>query len=333
VSSGGSKSERSANTRATTKRGKFKIDNVLVPLDFSRASLKAIDYALGLVSRFGAKLNFAHVLDYDYPPPALAMLGVVIPAPGIGRDAKCRLKDIAKKYAIDLPAENLNVVTGRAYHEICQLARRLEIDLIVISTRGLTGLKHLFLGSTAERVVQHAPCPVLVVRERERDFLRGDAKSNRYLQLKKILVPLDFSACSIAGLEFAIRFASRWDAQLVLLNAVPIRALVPYGEYGGRELPDIIGYAQDAAKQEMKELISRMRTRGIKVEAAVELGDAAEEICDYAREHDVDLIITSTHGSTGLKHVVIGSTAEHVVRYAHCPVLVVPSHPRRGNPA
>jgi nucleotide-binding universal stress UspA family protein len=232
-----------------------------------------------------------------------------------------------------LPAENLNVVTGRAYHEICQLARRLEVDLIVTCTRGHTGLKHLFLGSTAERVVQRAPCPVLVVREHERDFLRGDAISNRGLQLKRILVPLDFSACSIIGLEFAIRFAGRLDAQLVLFNAVPIRAFVSYGEYGGRELPDITGYAHQAAKREMKKLISKLRTRGIKVDADVELGGAAEEICNYARERDVDLIITSTHGSTGLKHVVIGSTAEHVVRYAHCPVLVVPSHPRRGNPA
>ncbi len=79
-------------------------------------------------------------------------------------------------------------------------------------------------------------------------------------------MPLDFSACSVAGLEFAIRFASRWDAQLVLFNAVPIRAFVPYGDYGGRELPDITGYAQDAAKQEMEDLISKLRTRGIKVE-------------------------------------------------------------------
>ena len=310
------------------KIDKVKIERVLVPLDFSRASLKAIDYALALGSRLGAKLHFVHVLDYDYPPPALAMMGVVSPDPGIGRNAKRRLKDIARKYAIDLPAENLNVVTGRAYHEICQLGRRLEIDLIVTSTRGHTGLKHLFLGSTAERVVQHAPCPVLVVREHERDFLRGDAKSNRGLQLKKIVVPLDFSACSMAGLEFAIQFARRWDAQLVLFHAVPIHAFAPYGDYGGRELPDITGYAQDVAKQEMEELISRLRTRGIKVEAAVELGSAAQEICDYAREHDVDLIISSTHGSTGLRHVLIGSTAEHIVRYAHCPVLVVPNQKR-----
>ena len=307
---------------------KQKIDKVLVPLDFSRASLKAIDYALALGSRFGAKLHFVHVLDYDYPPPTLAMMGVGIPDVETGRNAKRRLKDIAKKYAVDLPAENLNVVTGRAYHEICQLARQLEVDLIAISTRGHTSLKRLVLGSTAERVVQHATRPVLVVRERERDFLRGDGKSDRGIQLKKILAPLDFSACSSVGVEFAVRFASHWDAQLVLFHAVPIHAFVPYGDYGGRELPDITGYAQDVAKQEMEQLISRLRTRGIKVEAAVELGSAAQEVCDYAREHDVDLIITSTHGSTGLKHVLIGSIAEHIVRYAHCPVLVVPNQKR-----
>jgi universal stress protein A len=315
------------------KIDKVKIERVLVPLDFSRASLKAIDYALALGSRFGAKLRFVHVLDYDYPPPTLAMMGAVIPDAESGQNAKRRLKDIAKKYAIDLPAENLNVVTGRAYHEICKLACQLEVDLIAISTRGHTGLKHLFLGSTAERVVQHATCPVLVVRERERDFLGSDGKSNHGIQLKKILAPLDFSACSLAGLEFAVRFASHWDAQLVLFHAVPIHAFVPYGDYGGRELPDITGYAQDVAKQEMKELISRLRTRGIKIEAAVELGSEAQEICDYARQHDVDLIITSTHGSTGLKHVLIGSIAEHIVRYAHCPVLVVPNQKRgRVNP-
>jgi nucleotide-binding universal stress UspA family protein len=94
-----------------TTRDSFKIDNVLVPLDFSRASLKAIDYALALVSGFGAKLNLVHVLDYDYPT-ALAMTGVAIPDAGIGRNAKRRLKDIAKKYAIELPSKNLNVVTG-----------------------------------------------------------------------------------------------------------------------------------------------------------------------------------------------------------------------------
>ena len=62
--------------------------------------------------------------------------------------------------------EKLLVRFGRSYHEIAEAARTLKVDLIIISTHGYTGLKHAFLGSTTERVVRHAPCPVLVVRER-----------------------------------------------------------------------------------------------------------------------------------------------------------------------
>ena len=123
--------------------------------------------------------------------------------------------------------------------------------------------------------------------------------------------------------------------RLLLLSALPIGVFTPWisveadRQERPASLPDITGYAQGVAKQEMEQLISRLRTRGIKVEAAVELGNAAQEVCDYAREHDVDLIITSTHGSTGLKHVLIGSIAEHIVRYAYCPVLAV-SNQKRG---
>ena len=67
--------------------------------------------------------------------------------------------------------EALLVRDGAPFDEICKAAKEIESDLIVIATHGYTGLKHVFLGSTAERVVRHAPCPVLIVRERERDFV------------------------------------------------------------------------------------------------------------------------------------------------------------------
>jgi Universal stress protein family len=66
---------------------------------------------------------------------------------------------------------NLQVRIGRPFHEIVTLAEALHIDLIIVATHGHTGLKHVFLGSTAERVIRHAPCPVLVVREKEREFV------------------------------------------------------------------------------------------------------------------------------------------------------------------
>jgi Universal stress protein family len=66
----------------------------------------------------------------------------------------------------------------------------------------------------------------------------------------------------------------------------------------------------------------------LKFEIAMKIGSSVPEICGFAEDHDVDLIITSTHGRTGLEHVLIGSIAEQVVRHASCPVLVVPSHPK-----
>jgi nucleotide-binding universal stress UspA family protein len=313
------------------KRDSFKIDNLLVPLDFSRPSFKALEYALPLAERFGAKLHLVHAFDYDYPMSTFSAMPLAIPEAEIASRAKRRLQDVAKKYAIALVPENCHVVKGRAYHAVCQLARKLETGLIVTTTRGHTGLQHVFLGSTTERIVQHAPCGVLVVREHEREFVRaseGAAKSQSAIRLKKILVPVDFSDCSMVGLQSAVRFAQVWGAQLVTFNCVPLQTFAIYGEYGGRDLTALTNYAQKAAKEEMDEVVSSVKSQDIIVEGVIELGVPALAICDYARNNEIDLIVTATHGSTGLTHIVLGSTAEQVVRYAHCPVLVMPSYAR-----
>jgi nucleotide-binding universal stress UspA family protein len=301
------------------------ITSVLVPLDFSSASLKAVEYALPLVEQFGAQLHLVHAFDFDYPASTLAAVPIVIPEADLARRAERRLKSLAKKCAPALPAENFHVVRGRAFQAICGLARKLTTDLIVTTTRGNTGVKHVFLGSTAERIVRHAPCPVLIVREREHEFLaaRSNGKARRTLQLKKILVPVDFSDCSIAGLEFAIRFARPWQARLVLFHSVPLSGFAAYGEYGGRGLPDLNGYVHDLAHEQLADLTSILKRRGTETDAVVEVGPAAHQICDHAGAHEIDLIITSSHGSTGLTLALLGSTAEHVVRYATCPVLIV----------
>jgi nucleotide-binding universal stress UspA family protein len=311
----------------------LKIDNVLVPLDFSRPSFKALEYALPLAERFSAKLHLVHAFDYDYPMSTFSAMPLAIPEAEIASRAERRLKDVARKYAIAFAPENCHVVKGRAYHAVCQLARKLETDLIVTTTRGHTGLRHVFLGSTAERIVQHAPCGVLVVREHEREFVRarqGAGKSKSAIRLKKILVPVDFSDCSMVGLKSAVRFARVWGAKIVTFHCVPLQTFALYGEYGGRDSIALTNYAQKAAKEQMDEVVSSLKSQDNIVEGAIELGAPAQAICDYARNNEVDLIITATHGTTGLAHVLIGSTAEHVVRYAHCPVLVMPGNKRGG---
>lgn len=318
----------SAKKRHASREGathKCTLKRLLVATDFSRASHKAVQYADALVKICGAQMHLAHVCDYDCAPADFEAIPLAISPAEMTRRSKARLKDLADKFGIEVEPDNLHVATGRAHHEICQLANKLEIDLIVTATRGNTGLRHMVLGSTAERVVQHASCPILIVREHEHEAIRTDADGGATLELKKILVPLDFSECSLAGLEFAVPWAHFWKAQLVLFHSIPPNNLAIYEGFATRGFPVVDTYVDEAAESGVREVASRMLERGVAVETKVEAGPPAARICEYAAREGIDLIITSTHGTTGFTHTVMGSTAEHIVRYAHCPVLVVPT--------
>jgi len=305
------------------------IKSILVPLDFSPASFKALDYALPLAECFGARVHLVHAFDFDYPPSILAAMPIILSEATLVCNAKRHLTDIAKKFAI--PVQNLHIVRGRAYRTICELAQELETDLIVTAASGRSALENVLLGSTAERIVQHAPCPVLVVRQRQRNLSQrnGYKNSGCAIGLKKILVPLDFSDCSMAGLAFAIRCAQASSAQLVLLNSVPVPTFAPYAEYGGRCLSAANHFGKEAAEKEMSKLRSTLRTREIDAETVVALGVPTHQICLHAKNNEFDLVVTSTHGSTGSTPFLLGSTAEHIVRHAPCPVLVVPNLRRK----
>jgi nucleotide-binding universal stress UspA family protein len=180
-------------------------------------------------------------------------------------------------------------------------------------------LKHVFLGSTAERVVQHSPCPVFVVRQSGRLSTTGAAS-----RMNRILVPVDFSGCSRAGLQYAIGFANEVGARIILLHATYLGYIYTSE---GTALYDVRGLEEAAhknAERQMRQLVRAVKFGGVKFEMVFTSRSPILDICAYAQEHDVDLIITSTHGLTGLKHVLIGSIAEQVVRHAPCSVLVVP---------
>ena len=231
------------------------------------------------------------------------------------------LKALAQKSGLP-PKGTTHLLEGAsAFHEICKLAGELPADLIVMPTHGHTGLKHVFLGGTAERVVQHSPCPVFVVRENNN---RPQAAPG----IKTILVPVDFSDCSRDGLDFAISFAGRVGGRVVLLHAV-YPGYIYTGD--GLALYDLSGLEKAAFKnagQQMDDFARSTKFGAVKFETAITLGPPVPEICAYAEKQNVDLIVTSTHGWTGLKHVLMGSTAEQIVRHAPCSVLVAPSHPK-----
>ena len=148
----------------------LQLKHILVPVDFSDPSEKALKYAARFAEQFGSRVTLVHVIqpmvypaDFGYPPTVVDTLDEAV-----RRQVEERLSALARTAGTDTQSV---IRVGQPYFEIATAAKELEADLIIIATHGRTGLKHVLLGSTAERVVRHAPCPVLTVREREHDFV------------------------------------------------------------------------------------------------------------------------------------------------------------------
>jgi nucleotide-binding universal stress UspA family protein len=154
----------------------FKIKGILVPTDFSDCAKKALQYAIPLAKEHQAALTLLYVV-----PPS-SYVGGEFGAYDYGfedqmrKSAEKELAKLARDEVCDEVVANTLIRAGAPAHEILEVANQWPADLIVISTHGRTGLTHVFLGSVAEQVVQRAPCPVLVVREREHDFAPPDRK-------------------------------------------------------------------------------------------------------------------------------------------------------------
>jgi nucleotide-binding universal stress UspA family protein len=308
-------------------KNRASIATVVVPTDFSAESLKALRYAAGLVRKFGAKLHVVHVSEVDFAVPGPSQPGRNLQL------SETQIREELEAGTGDSIAATVHGRTGRAFDQICRFAREIEADLVVMSTHGRTGLKRLFLGSNAERVVQHSGSPVLVVRQSEREFVAEGAP----LQIQTILVPTDFSGSSMEALDYAVEFGRQFGARLVLFHSFSVPELITTDPYGPHNMPVTPEQARSAAEDQMREFVKDFDFGGVDFETQITTGRAAEEICDYAEKQKMDLIITSTHCRTGFMHVLIGSIAEHVVRYARSPVLVVPGSvkgingPERGD--
>ena len=145
----------------------LQINSILVPLDFSVPSKQALHAAVAFAKQFGAKLTLLHVVEPVATPDFAASFPLALENDRLMASAKSELERVAKAARIPRGiVEKVLVRFGRSFHEIADAARTRKVDLIIIATHGYTGLKHALLGSTTERVVRHAPCPVLVVRQR-----------------------------------------------------------------------------------------------------------------------------------------------------------------------
>jgi nucleotide-binding universal stress UspA family protein len=297
----------------TTENAKL-LETILVATDFSPTADVGLSWALGLGRLHGARIHLVHGLllpsqmtDFIPSPPDSGI--------EIRQAALARLDETANRVRESGIEATSNLLLGVPSQNIIESAQEEKADLIIIGTRGLSGVEHLLLGSTAERVVQRAHCPVLAVHPE-------DAVDQP--EVRSILVPTDFSKDAERATHAALALLREQptDTKLTLLHVYHLP--FEYTAYG--TVPTSWDYFKDvegAATDRIAEIARPLEEEGLKVETRTAEGYPPEVIVRVAEEIGCDMIAMGTHGRTGLAHLLLGSTAERVVQHAGCPVLTV----------
>ena len=302
----------------TTEPGS--IGHVLAATDFSATADAGVIWAASVARLHRARLTLVHAIA-----PILPAGELVLAPPVDDRElvavAQERLARIAERPELaDLEVECAARRGAPAERAILDVAEDLGVDLVVIGTRGLTGLKHLLLGSTAERIVQGARVPVLAVHPDDRHPER---------QPEVVLVPTDFSEDAEEALDAADRVLACVGerTRVILLHVYHVP--VEYRTYGAAAtFSRTSDELAETFSEQMEGLARRLRPSCRTVETVIREGVPSEVIVREARSQGAELVAMGTHGRSGLTHLLLGSTAERVVQHAPCPVLV--SHRREG---
>jgi nucleotide-binding universal stress UspA family protein len=283
---------------------------ILVATDFSEQGTKAFDAALALAARNKAELHVIHALEVALP--LFEPYAVVVPADWIGEARRLAQEKLAKALAA-VKAKGLSGTTHLgdvpAAHAIAERAKELSADLVVVGTHGHTGLKHVLLGSVAERTVEYAPCSVWTVK--------GPRPG---AELRTIVVGTDFSPAGGEALATAAAWAKDAGAKLHLVHAlqIPTPLIAPY------EVAIPEGVIEGARREADRQLQQAAKTvSGVSVTTELSTTPAHAALVDAAERVSADLIVTGSRGHTGLKHALLGSVAERTLRYAPCSVLTV----------
>lgn len=286
------------------------IKTILVPTDFSPSAAHAVEAATGLAKSLGASLHLLHVLHL--PVQAVTPEIPVVPV-GYWRDVVAHAEGAVGELRKKLEAQGIRVTT-EVFEDVpgfavAASAKRVKADLIVMGSRGLTGVKHAVFGSVAERTVRTAPCPVLTVKA-----------DGGPLSLRTILVAMDFSPSAMKALALAQELAKgAGHGHVILLHAyyIPVELeqyLIEHGEPALERL-------SKSVTRELEAALARLKQAGLSGEYVAGRGAPEQLIVELAKQRKVDLIAMGTHGRRGLSHLLLGSVAERVVRTAECPVL------------
>jgi nucleotide-binding universal stress UspA family protein len=288
------------------------LKRVLVAVDFSETSEKAMHHAVAIARRYGAKFYLAHVVS---------SLGSRL-AP---YESRVRASELALQYLKHLEARlikngvlaglehDVMVAIGDVWEEIKQLAINEKVDLIVVGTHGRTGLSRVVMGSAAEAVFRHASRPVLTV---------GPCVSlqpRKLASLHRIVYPTDFTSESVRALRYALSLAQEHEAELTLLHVLESVNSV------NREARHDMARVNTVLQDRLRALLPSSFRSTVASRTEVVLGPIDESVLEFANTQSSDLIVLGLKHRAALSDHLPWLHAYRIVSGACCPVLTIRS--------
>ena len=278
--------------------------NILLPTDFSSASVVALAYARAFARDYGSKIFVAHAVT-PIPPIFVPMESIPGDLDAEWHEAQDQLNKFLQLDPLKDAKHEGILERGEIWNVLDDVVRRHAIDLIVLGTHGKHGLKKLFLGSATEQIFRQANCPVLTVGPKV-------APAGDEVAFKHIVFATDFSAGSLKALRCALSLAEENQAQLTLLHVIPLVPMQHQASVSG------------SAKQRLQELIPPEAEDWCQPAPVVSFEFPAEGILDEAEARNADLIVMGVHKRAPRASAHLPwAIAYEVICHAHCPVLTL----------
>lgn len=302
----------------------MKIRRVLCPTDFSDTSLAALRQAEAIARWYDAELHVLHVMAEGLAPVAITGISL---SPEVTAEIQRKGEETLREWLAEAKLKEsrprLAVLSGHAVQGILGYAQGTAIDLIVLGTHGRGGLDRMLIGSVAERVLHHAPCPVLTIPPTaHRTAVPADVRFAR------IVCATDFSPSSDAALALALSLAQENQSELTLLHVLDALSEADVETVAHYRIADYLRLRREEAAERLKALVPAEVRNWARLHERLEVGPPAKTILRVAQETKADLICMGAQGHGDLTVALFGSSTQTVVRRAACPVLTVSAESR-----
>jgi len=293
----------------------LEIKQILCPIDFSEFSIRAYHHAQSLAEHYRAKLVTQHIVElwrYPYADYVASTGDYAEFCRALREGGNEQLQEFVKNHTHNEIQPELVVQQGAAPDSILSFAQARKTDVIVMGTHGRRGFDRLMLGTTTDRVMRRAPCPVLAVCKPPHDSMAAPEERSHVHHLSQVLFCTDFSENSERALNYAISATAEYGAELTLLHVL-------------EEIPSPARKEEAiaTATEQLDKLIPPEGRKTLKIKTAVRIGKPYRQIVQLALEAQTDLVTMGVRGRGALDLAVFGSTTYRVMQLGPCPVLAV----------